>query len=67
MRLRNQLYNRFKKIGYTKSLAQFLSREMVSSCIVNSKKTSPVLITTRISGKLNQEVRVWKQSENHSL
>lgn len=67
MRLRNQLYNRFKKIGYTKSLAQFLSKEMVGSSIVNSKKTSPVLITTKILGKLNQEVRIWKQSENHSL
>lgn len=67
MRLRSQLYDRFKKIGYTKSLALFLSKELVEASSVLNKKISPVLITRKISGKIKQEVRTWKQSENHSL
>jgi hypothetical protein len=67
MTIKGKLYKRFREIGYTKSMSLFLASELSKASKALGDKISPVIITTKKFGKLNQQVSAWKPLENLSL
>lgn len=58
--MRKKLYRRFREIGYTSTMALFLTDELTKASESFNGLVSPAIISTKINGKIKNDVS-WRK------